>query len=357
MVTFDVAFNFRALRRDYGDIFAEAASCRSAAALFDFSFMQRIRIRGPRATLLIAMLTPRRMDDLLPGRIRYALAVDALGRVLGDLTVWRLDAETFDIFVPPGNTFTELQTAADLTSSVCDLSHQTAIFAVQGPASLRVLAAVSEAARLSALPYFGHLQTTVAGVECCVGRLGYTGERGFEIILSRAASDVVWRALAHHARPAGFAAADILRIEAGFPLLGNEFRFPVTADELGLERFADAGSTGRSAPRAKPIRLTSFQARCDHEHILWQPLEDAPFPPDRENLVVTSACRSAIAGGTLGLGYAMHGCARLVDPSGQFREIRRVALPFYDPDKRRPRGGWRDDLSPDEDRGYHSLYG
>ena len=353
MVTFDVAFNFRALRRDYGDVLAEAASCRSAAALFDFSFMQRIRIRGPRASLLIKTLTPRRMDDLMPGRIRYALAVDALGHVLGDLTVWRLDAQTFDIFVPPGNAFTELQTAADLASSVCDLSKQTAIFAVQGPASLRVLAAVSDAARLRALQYFGHLQTTVAGVECCVGRLGYTGERGFEIVLSRAASDAVWRALAQHARPAGFAAADILRIEAGFPLIGNEFRFPVTAGELGLERFADQERARRSTPRAKPIRLTSFQARCDHEEILWQPAEDAPFPPDGEDLVVTSACRSIIAGEIIGLGYAAPGGACLADPSGRFREIRRVSLPFYDPDKRRPRGGWRDDLSPDADRGYH----
>jgi len=356
MVTFDPAFNFRALRRDYGDVYEEAVSSRSAAALFDFSFMHRIRIRGSRATQLIKMLTPRRMDDLRPGRIRYALAVDSAGRVLGDLTAWRLDGEAFDIFVPPSDTLTQWQAAADLSSSVCDLSDQTAIFAVQGPASLRVLAAVSQAAQLRALPYFGHLQTTVAGVECCVGRLGYTGERGFEIILPRGASDGVWGALAQHARPAGFAAADILRIEAGFPLLSNEFSFPVTADELGLERFADGGSTPRDTSPKTPIRLTSFQARCDREQILWQPVPGTPFPPDRENLVVTSACQSPIARGILGLGYAAQGGARLVDPSGQFREIRRVSLPFYDPYKRRPRGGWRDDLSPQEDGGNHSLY-
>ena len=65
-------FDIAALRADYGDVRAEAMSCRSAAALFDFSFMSRIRIEGPGANALIATLTPRRIDDLTPGRIRYA---------------------------------------------------------------------------------------------------------------------------------------------------------------------------------------------------------------------------------------------------------------------------------------------
>ena len=51
-------FDIRALRADYGDVRAEAMCCRSAAALFDFSFMSRIRIEGPGANELIATLTP-----------------------------------------------------------------------------------------------------------------------------------------------------------------------------------------------------------------------------------------------------------------------------------------------------------
>jgi glycine cleavage system aminomethyltransferase T len=91
-------FDLRALRRDYGDVHAEASSCRSAAALFDFSFMSRIRVEGRAAAELIGALTPRRIDDLPSGRIRYALRVAADGRVLSDLTIWRLGAETFEIF-------------------------------------------------------------------------------------------------------------------------------------------------------------------------------------------------------------------------------------------------------------------
>jgi len=204
-------FDIAALRADYGDVRAEAMSCRSAAALFDFSFMSRVRIEGPGANELIATLTPRRIDDLTPGRIRYALRVAADGRVLGDLTIWRLDAASFEIFSGSDDGLGHLQPPAGSIASVSDLSSETAILAVQGPASLRALSAAGSAAELRSLPYFAHVRANIAGVACRVGRLGYTGERGFEIVLPRAAREVVWTALARHARPAGFAAVDILR--------------------------------------------------------------------------------------------------------------------------------------------------
>jgi glycine cleavage system T protein (aminomethyltransferase) len=349
MVTFEAPFDLRALRRDYGDVFGEAISCRSAAALFDFSFMHRIRVHGPRAAALIALLTPRRIDGMPPGRIRHALALDRQGHVLVDLTIWRLNAETFEIFLPPTGAHASLQAAADSTTSVCNLSDETAILAVQGPTSLRALAPLAPAAQLRALPYFGHADTSVAGVACRVGRLGYTGERGFELVLPAAARESVWAALAAHAQPAGFAAADILRIEAGFPLFTNEFRFPVTPAQLGLERFANGGAATTAAE--EPPRLICFQAHCDQEPILWRPSANAQFPPRPGTLLVTSACRSVSTGRVIGLGYAAGSAVDLANAN--FQQIRRTFLPVYDPGKRRPRGTWRDDLSPAPFSGSH----
>jgi aminomethyltransferase len=351
MVTFEAPFDLRALRRDYGDVLGEAISCRSAVALFDFSFMDCIRVRGPRAAALIALLTPRRIDDLPPGRIRYALALDPQGHVLVDLTIWRLDTETFEIFLPPTGARASLEGAADSTTSVCNLSDETAILAVQGPASLPALAPLAPAAQLRALPYFGHADTGVAGVACRVGRLGYTGERGFELVLPAAAREPVWAALAAYAQPAGFAAADILRIEAGFPLFTNEFRFPVTPAQLGLERFANGDAA--TAAAEEPPRLICFQAHCDQDPILWRPSANAQFPPRPGTLLVTSACRSVSTGRVIGLGYAAGSAVDLADPNGHFRDIRRTVLPLYDPGKRRPRGMWRDDLSPAPFSGSH----
>jgi glycine cleavage system aminomethyltransferase T len=349
-------FNVHALRRDYGDARAEALSCRSAAALFDFSFMSRIRIEGP-AAARIGTLTPRRIDDLSPGRIRYALRVAADGQVLGDLTIWRLDAETFEIFDGTGDALAQLRPAAGAAGSVRDLSQETAVLAVQGPESLRTLSAVMPTEQLRGLAYFAHVPTAIAGTTCRIGRLGYTGERGFEIVLPRAAREEIWKMLAAHARPAGFAAADILRIEAGFLFFANELHVPVTAAELGLTRFAEGArkpgackpsGDGAEEPKRR-VRLLCFEATCDSEPVLWQQETSASFPPAPSCLFATSACRSVVANAVLGLGYAA-ACPRserLVDPTGRFREIREVPLPCHDPGKQRPRGGWRDDLLPD----------
>src|SRR5262249_56564338 len=121
----------------------------------------------------------------------------------------------------------------------------------------------------------------------------------------RAARDVVWTALARHARPAGFAAADILRIEAGFLLFANELRFPVSAAELELGRFAAEASAAcrhHAAERERRVRLLCFQASCDSEPRLWQPPHDARFPPAPGSLLTASACRSVVMRGVIPLG-------------------------------------------------------
>jgi glycine cleavage system aminomethyltransferase T len=346
-----------ALRRDFGDVPGEAASCRSAAALFDFSFLSRLRIEGPGACALIAKLTLRPVDDLAPGRVRYALRTDALGHALADLTIWRIDNDCFEIFSGTRDEIDELNAAAGAGLSVRDLSAETAVLAVQGPASLQALSALSPIHPLQALPYFAHIEANIAGVPCRIGRLGYTGERGFEIVLPRTAREAMWTTLARHARPAGFAAADILRIEAGFLLFTNELRFPVSAAELGLDRFA-AVPTSRDAARSRErrVRLLCFEAMWDCEPVLWQPSQSVtPFPPPPGAIVVTSACRSVLSGSVLGLGYALAEPQRthLVDAAGLFRDVCEVSLPFYDPEKRRPRGGWQNDLLPDT-RSIHS---
>ena len=69
----------------------------------------------------------------------------------------------------------------------------------------------------------------------------------------------LWQTLSVHARPAGFVAVDLLRIEAGFVLFTNEFRLPVLPREAGLGKFS------RSANMSVPeITLVSFRADADH---------------------------------------------------------------------------------------------
>ena len=335
-----MGFDSSTLRRDYGDPEGEAHACRTDCALFDFSFVHRARLEGPGASDAIAQLTRRPLTGLMPGQIRYALRADSNGRLLSDLTLWKHGEVRYDVMSGRSEDIEDLIRAARPGCEVEDLSTGTSIIALQGPYSLHALADLTDTGALAQLGYFAFAPVAIADVPCLVGRLGYTGEPGFEILLPRGAAPQLWALLARRARPAGFAAADMLRIEAGFVLFANELRLPVTAREAGLERFA--GSC--AVTKAPEIALVCFQADTHEKPVLWRPRTPPARPTRSGTITVTSACHSLQAGGTLGLGYALRSDLTtgtpVHDPAGAFADIRLAPLPFFDRDKRRPRAPW-----------------
>jgi aminomethyltransferase len=327
------------LTRDYGDIDAEVAACRNDAALFDFSFMSRGAATGPLARSAVQALTTRPLESLRPGRILYGVRTDERGRALADLTVWQIGSERYEVFSGRREDIAALAGGDDLTAESCVLS-------LQGPGSLRALAGLAALDVLAQVGYFGHVSLDVAGIPCRIGRLGYTGERGFELIAPADSKRKLWAILSARARPAGFAAADVLRIEAGFVLFANEFRPAVTSAEAGLQRFV--GAEEKSPPAR--AELVGFTATCRDRPVLYEPGDAFRFPPERDEILVTSAAWSAALGCVIGFGYVKAGerPQALVDPSGTFQIIRVAGLPFVDPAKRRVCGGWRPaDLMPD----------
>lgn len=326
------------LTRDYGDVAGEARACRRDCALFDFSFLSRARVSGDGALDALARLQPRPMGDLAPGRIRYALRLDAAGAVVADLTIWNLGEGAYEIMSGRRADVIDLAALAPRKTRVDDLSDATCVYALQGPGALHAIADFTDAARLRELSYFGHDQIRVAGYGCRIGRLGYTGEKGFELVVSRRDGAALWQCLAERARPAGFAAADCLRIEAGFILFINECVLAPTPAELGLARFAFR--TGR-APR---MHLACFTADSAFEPVLWRPSPEGLRPPVPGTITVTSACRGVVSDTCLGLGFVHRGDAspgrRLRDPCGHFTRVELVSLPFYDCTKQRARAPW-----------------
>jgi glycine cleavage system T protein (aminomethyltransferase) len=326
--------NFQAIDH-FGDPGGEARACRSACALFDFSFLECAQARGHAACRILECFTARSLADLPVGRIRYALRLSALGKLLADLTIWRTAKDTFEIMSGRHEDIAELVDHAGSGMTVTEKPGR-AIFALQGPASLEVLSRLGAIESIAALPYFAFADVILNSVACRIGRLGYTGEPGFEIICPRSAADRLWQAIAIYARPAGFLALDMLRIEAGFVLFTNEFRLPVTPAEAGLGKFYQ----GAPLPAAGAV-LISFTANAHRLPLPWQP--SALQLPSPGEIAVTSACDSIVAGGVLGLGYVRAGHppdAPLRDPTGTFDNICKVPLPYYDTAKRRPKQPW-----------------
>ena len=333
-------YEIPSLTPDYGDPAGEVRACREGCALFDFSFVERARVQGPAAQELVAWFANRRIDDMAAGKIRYALRLNDDGTVRSDLTVWKIAEEHFEIMSGHPPDIADLCAAGG--SSVCPLAHDTAIFAVQGPNSLRTLRPLCpQPERLAGLKYFEHDTVSIADVDCCVGRLGYTGEAGFELIFAKSAADQFWSQLSSHCTPGGFIAADVLRIEAGFPLFWNDFAVPVTPTEAGLAHFA---SSNEPSPTSA-LRRICFSATTRARPQMWRFKCPPSRPAERGEIAVTSACFSARTNSVVGLGYVTADTdlsqTPLLDPSGQFSDLCAQSLPIYDPGKARPRAEWR----------------
>jgi len=326
------------LKYDYGDAAAEARMCRTHRALFDFSFLECARLEGAGAQGVIERLTGRSMISLGEKEIFYALRANAAGEITADWTVWRAGERSFEIMSGCRKDIVDLVAYAGPLVKVTE-KNDRAVFAVQGPDALDALAKLGDVNRIGALRYFTFDHAELAGIPCTIGRLGYTGEAGFEIITERRYGPKLWQTLSAHTAPAGFAAADILRIESGFVLFTNEFRLPVAAREVGLGKFGHV-----TQPHKSEITLVSFRAEAGRLCWPWQPSRALKRPVRPGLIVVTSACASIVTSGILGLGYVMAGTTpetALYDATGTFRNIRLTPRPYYDPKKRRPRVPWR----------------
>ena len=95
----------------------------------------------------------------------------------------------------------------------------------------------------------------MAGQPVLLARTGYTGEDGFELFTASEGAESLWRALAAAGAgdglvPAGLAARDTLRLEAGMPLYGNELSAEVTPFDAGLGRVVVFDKPGDFVGRA-----------------------------------------------------------------------------------------------------------
>jgi glycine cleavage system aminomethyltransferase T len=315
----------------YTDAVEEHLATRRSCGLFDFSFMGHFEIAGAGARAFLDRLQTRNLALLGPGRIAYTLLLRPDGTVFIDATVWCLAPDRYWLFTGRWSDFAFVAEAVrELGVVVRDLSGATSVLAVQGPESARVLERHLGAA--PGVAYFGFRDAKLAGVPVTIGRIGYSGELGYELIVPGAAAPALWRALAADARECGFEAANSLRVESGYILFANELAGPVNPFGLGLERlvsFDGRAFTGSDALRAlrwrdpdqRLVGLDAFARRAPSS------LQGLPRAD------VTSRVRSPSFGRELALGFAPAEAAAagtLVAVSDT--ELARVCrLPFFDP--------------------------
>jgi len=241
---------------NYGSQIEEHHVVRRSAGVFDVSHMCVLDLKGPRVREFLRRLLANDVARLVqPGKALYSCLLKEDSGILDDLIAYFLDESWFRLVVNAGTRNKDIAwirgKAAGFDVEVTERS-DLAMLAVQGPqARVRLAALLTEAHAATALalePFFGQ----PIG-ESFVGRTGYTGEDGFELMLPAAEATPLWHRLNDEGVVScGLGARDTLRLEAGMNLYGSDMDETTQPLESGLAwtvafEPADRAFIGRAA--------------------------------------------------------------------------------------------------------------
>jgi aminomethyltransferase len=306
----------------YTSVADEHQAVRTAAGVFDVSHMGQLELDGDGAHAYLQARLSNDLDRIGAGQAQYTLLTNDQGGITDDLIAYRRGDDRYLLIVNASNVEPDHR-ALDATR---DASNEWALLAVQGPEAFDRLG-------IEIAP-FTFREDDVLGVRCLVAGTGYTGERGCE--LGCAPDDVgrLWDAILERGVvPCGLAARDTLRLEACYPLHGNDIspeRTPIEAG-LGWACALDKQFTGVEVLRRQ-------KADGPAQKLVALKMADRGIPRQGMRIVeggeVTSGTMSPTLGEAIALAYvdtalAEPGTEVTLDLRGRERKARIVPKPFY----------------------------
>jgi aminomethyltransferase len=341
-------------------------ACRERATIMDLSALRKFEIAGPDAEILMQTALTRDVRKLSVGQVGYSAMCYETGGMIDDGTLFRMGGESFrwvggDEY--DGVWLRQLAGRLALNVRVKSSTDQLHNVSVQGPRSRDILRAVvwtpPGQVSLEELAWFRFTIGRIGdqnGPTIAVSRTGYTGELGYEVWCHPKVAPQVWDAIwtagePFGVTPLGLAGLDTLRIEAGLIFAGYEFSDQIDPFEAGigftvpLDHKQD-DFIGRTAllRRKQSPRHRFVGLELDSNEVANH--GDSLHLGRAQIGVVTSGTRSPLLGKSIALGRIDVSCSAIdtivevgkIDGHQKRIPARIVPTPFYDPEKRKPRG-------------------
>ena len=227
----------------------EYTACREKAVVIDLSALRKFEILGPDAEELMNYTLTRNVKKLSIGQVVYSSMCYDNGFMFDDGTLLKMSDHGFrwicgDEYA--GEWLKEQAKKKNYKVRIKNSSDQISNISLQGPNSRKILEKFiwtpPTQPKISELQWFRFTICRVkelSGIPLLVSRTGYTGELGYEIWCHPSDAPKVWDVVMDAGKdegliPAGFGALDLLRIEAGLILFGNEFDGQVDPFEAGV---------------------------------------------------------------------------------------------------------------------------
>jgi len=227
----------------FAGLVQEHNAVRQHCGVFDISHMGVLRLRGANVKDTLQGLVPSDLHRIGPGEACYTVLLNEAGGIRDDLIIYDRGPEEVLTVINAACAEADTEWLRGQLEprgiAISDHKGDGVLLALQGPeAPARLEALVGES--LEGLPRFGHREFSLVGEglggePAFVARTGYTGEDGFELLLSRDQGMALWdRLLAEGVAPCGLGARDTLRLEAAMHLYGNDMDATTTPLEASL---------------------------------------------------------------------------------------------------------------------------
>lgn len=330
----------------YSDgIISEVRAVRNSAGMFDVSHMGRVEFSGPGAVPFLDTVLSADVAALREGRSKYHVICNAEGGIIDDAMVYRLAEDRCLLVVNAGNADAVMEWLTPRAREhggveIDIITDRVSMIAVQGPNAVETVDRLSSI-DVTSVRRFRIGEAQVAGIPCRLARTGYTGEDGFEIMPPAERAAELWQRLADEGvQPCGLGARDVLRLEAGLLLHGNDMTVENNPFEAGLDRFVHLDSPGYVAADAlRRIRDEGTPRVLVGFNMIGRGIPRHGLDIQEDGRVigqVTSGTHSPTLDANIGMGYVERQYAEPstrfeIDVRGRLVEAEVVPLPFYSP--------------------------
>ncbi len=228
---------------------AESQAHVQTAYIGDWTSLNKVALRGRQAPEFLSRSGIRDLSRFEIGQIRHHVQLDEHGWVASEGILYRLGEEEFVYTAGSCDWLAWQFSQGGWDAEITDISPETFIFGVQGPASLLIL----EKAAGESLRDIGFSRTRgsrVGGLPVRVLRTGISGELGYELHGSADDADAIWRTITaagkeFGVRHLGFRSQPVQHIEAGIATNGLDY-LPAAIITPGAPRQFRRGVIGGS---------------------------------------------------------------------------------------------------------------
>jgi sarcosine oxidase subunit alpha len=337
----------------------EIETVRSHVGMIDVSTLGKFRIFGPQALHALQRVYVGDISRLTESKVKYSAMCNEDGCLMDDGVIVKTRQNDYY--------FTSSTNRADSTAewiryhtryevwnfSLVNLTDAFGAINLAGPSSRELLQTLtSEDLSNDVFPYAGHKEFRIRGdIPVKAMRLGFLGELSYELHIPASYTRTVWDMLIEEGRPFnirpfGLEAQNVLRLEKGHVIIGQESEIRTTLHDLGLGFLWNREKSLYKTIGAPALHFTEQQE--GRMKLVGFRMEDPRRTPKDGSIIVDTRIRGHVCtarysftlGQSIGLAHVHSDLAEIgkrleifEDNMGRrrlFAEV--VPTPFYDPE-------------------------